>query len=326
MRMPVAQHMHPLRLSLALVLSLLTTTGHCIAQEPPTHREFRIVGYLPDYRMPDFDLTPCRVLTDLYVFSAEVSPDGALLLNRLEKAPWTRLQTFKTMHRVRLVLCIGGWERSSGFGPMAMSAQARKRFLENVRTLCLEKRLDGIDLDWEHPQNEREQEAYGELLCELAETLRPLGLQVSVTMASWQIVPRAGLEAVDAVNIMSYDHNGRHSTLEDAATDIEKIIAQGAAARQMSLGVPFYGRSISNRNQAVTWSELAEKAKPGSDEHEGFYFNGPETIRRKTRMAVDRGLGGIMIWELGQDAKGQRSLLTAIHDEAHRSTADTAHD
>lgn len=313
------------RLGLLCAFALLSTMAHGTAQEPPHNRqEFRIVGYLPDYRMADFNLTPCRLLTDLYIFSAEVSPEGHLLLNRLEKAPWAGLQTFKTAHRVRLVLCIGGWDRSAGFGPMAMSSEARRRFLEDVQTTCLEKRLDGIDIDWEHPQNDREQEAYGQLLSELAETLRPLGIQLSVTMASWQTVPRIGFKAVDSVNIMSYDHDGRHSTVEDAESDIRKIMAQGADARQINLGVPFYGRSVSNRNIAVTWSELAGTAKPGSDEHEGIYFNGPETIRRKTRLALSEGLGGIMIWELGQDAQGHQSLLTVIHDEAHRSSAGTA--
>lgn len=317
--------MSTLRLGLLSALVFLSITIHGTAQDLPHHQqEFRLVGYLPDYRMADFDLTPCRALTDLYVFSAEVSADGDLLLNRLENAPWAKLQTFKTRHRVRLVLCVGGWERSSGFGPMALSSESRKRFLESVRRTCLEKRLDGIDIDWEHPQNEREQEAYGQLLSELAETLHPLGLQVSVTMASWQTIPRLGLEAVDSVNIMSYDHDGRHSTLEDAEADLKKVLAQGAVAHQINLGVPFYGRSISNRNQARAWSELAEKAKPGSDEHEGFYFNGPETIRRKTQLAMSKGLGGIMIWELGQDAKGHRSLLSVIHDETQRSSPGPA--
>ena len=38
----------------------------------------------------------------------------------------------------------------------------------------------------------------------------------------------------------------------------------------------------------------------------GFYFNGIKTIQQKTRYAKEIGLGGFMIWELGQDAMGKQ--------------------
>jgi GH18 family chitinase len=33
------------------------------------------------------------------------------------------------------------------------------------------------------------------------------------------------------------------------------------------------------------------------------YFNGIDTIAAKTGYALDRGLGGVMVWELGQDCR-----------------------
>jgi hypothetical protein len=55
----------------------------------------------------------------------------------------------------------------------------------------------------------------------------------------------------------------------------------------------------------------------GGDEVAGYFFNGPDTIRRKVRMARAAGLGGVMIWEVGQDfhPADERSLLRAIADE-----------
>jgi GH18 family chitinase len=32
-----------------------------------------------------------------------------------------------------------------------------------------------------------------------------------------------------------------------------------------------------------------------------FYYNGPETVRRKTAFAAAAGLAGVFVWELGQD-------------------------
>lgn len=34
-----------------------------------------------------------------------------------------------------------------------------------------------------------------------------------------------------------------------------------------------------------------------------FGFNGIKTIERKTRLALEAGLGGVMIWESGQDCR-----------------------
>ena len=55
----------------------------------------------------------------------------------------------------------------------------------------------------------------------------------------------------------------------------------------------------------------------GHDEVAGYYFNGPDTIRKKVQAAKMMGLGGVMIWEVGQDfhPDDERSLLKAIANE-----------
>jgi GH18 family chitinase len=89
---------------------------------------------------------------------------------------------------------------------------------------------------------------------------------------------------------------------------------------KLVLGVPFYGRHVKRRDQAMSYREIVGKHKPaaGTDVIDGVYFNGPATIRRKAEYAVEAGLGGVMAWELGQDAAGERSLLRVIRDAADR--------
>jgi hypothetical protein len=36
-----------------------------------------------------------------------------------------------------------------------------------------------------------------------------------------------------------------------------------------------------------------------SDEWGEYFFNGIATIRHKTKFALEQGLGGLMIWEVG---------------------------
>jgi len=49
-----------------------------------------------------------------------------------------------------------------------------------------------------------------------------------------------------------------------------------------------------------------------------IWYNGFPTIKAKTRYVVEQELGGVMIWSLDYDVKGEKSLLSAI-DEAMNS-------
>ena len=49
-----------------------------------------------------------------------------------------------------------------------------------------------------------------------------------------------------------------------------------------------------------------------------MYYNGIETIRKKTGLAKEKA-SGIMIWQLSGDAPGDKSLLTVINKEAYRT-------
>lgn len=278
--------------------------------------EPRVVGYLPDYRARSFDPESAKRLTDLIVFSAEPTTDGTLDLSRLSAMPWEKLRQFKTAQRVRLVLCVGGWERSKGFAPVAASAELRAKFARHAVDVCLKQRLDGIDLDWEHPKDDAEHAHYASLIGELRTAFQPHGLSLSVTMAGWQSLPKAAFGLVDTVNLMAYDHDGPHSTFEGARKDVEKLIARGAPAGKVVLGLPFYGRSIKQREQATTYAELLQKYKPAADvdEVDGIYFNGPGTIRKKTEWALEQKLAGVMVWEIGQDAPGDASLLKLVRE------------
>ena len=63
------------------VVASLTIVSSVWAGEP-----FRLVGYLPDNRMAEFDPDAARLLTDLVVFSAVPTAAGELDLSRLSDA------------------------------------------------------------------------------------------------------------------------------------------------------------------------------------------------------------------------------------------------
>jgi chitinase len=296
---------------------LLSVAVPLQGDEVANRREFRVAGYLPDYRFAEFDLAAARGVTDLILFSAEPTAEGGLSTTRLDDCPWEKVLAFKTTERIRLWLTIGGWDRSTHFAEVATSPVQRQPFVQAIVRLALDRRLDGIDLDWEHPQTLAEQEAYGTLLADLRTAFKPHGLLLSVTIAAWQRLPQRAIESVAYVQVMAYDHEQEHSTLANAKRDLKTLREAQIPAEKIVLGLPFYGREVDTRT-ASSYREIITKHRPAAkvDRIGTLYFNGPETIRRKVRTARESLLGGVLIWELGQDATGEESLLKVILETA----------
>ena len=306
--------------TLCVALAATATARSACADEPASRGPFRIVGYLPEYRMREFNPEAAQQLTDLIIFSVEPSAGGELDLRRLKDAPWAKFRELKDRQHVRLILCAGGWGRSAHFPAVAADDAKRRKFVESAVKTCRTEQLDGLDLDWEHPKNAAEEAGYARLLADLREAFEPLGLKLSVTMAAWQKLPAEAFAAVDWVQLMSYDHEGKHSTLEGAQADVKSVLDRGVPPGKIALEVPFYGRHVQRRNREMSYAQIVSKYHPGPevDEVDGYYFNGPATIRRKTEYALESKLGGIMFWELGQDAPGDASLVRGIRDATER--------
>ena len=227
----------------ALMASCLAVTA---AANPAPVAEgagpFRVVGYLPDYRASDFDPVAARGVTDLVLFSAEPTSSGGLDLSRLKGMPWAKLRDFKTSEKARLILCVGGWGRSDRFAEVAASPEKRSAFARDAARACLDKGLDGIDLDWEHPGDAAQEAGYAGLLGDLHREFAPRKLALSVTVAAWQKLPAEAFRAVDLVHLMAYDHTGRHSTFASARSDVRALTEAGVPPARIVLGLPFYGR------------------------------------------------------------------------------------
>jgi hypothetical protein len=78
------------------------------------------------------------------------------------------------------------------------------------------------------------------------------------------------------------------------------------------IGVPFYGKNPATAFKTLLAQDPMAATK---DNVGGIYYNGIPMLQRKTELAHQRG-GGIMIWEISQDATGENSLLSAIHEKA----------
>jgi len=283
--------------------------------------DFMVAAYLPEWRYEGANWDDiCKTVTHLIFFSLEVTPKGGLAAR--DRMPRSKLlqaaREAADAHGTKLLICVGGNGRSAGFSSAVASAKARARFVGELLKLCQKNGLDGVDLNWEYPgyafgsgyQPEaavaRDYRGLHLLIKELREAFGPEGLTLTLAYYPDGRQERLLAEAaplVDAMHMMSYDQGGRHSTPEFAS----KVARQGAELlppAKVTLGLPFYGRHIKTGDWK-SYEDLvqAHRPLPSVDEAGGYYFNGADTISAKTREAAALGLGGVMIWEVGQDCR-----------------------
>jgi len=274
--------------------------------------DFAVIGYFPDYRV----LNPAwaQHLTDIIYFSAEPRPDGTLDTSRLNAETMQALHELKVQYGLRVHISIGGWERSSGFAAMTADSDTRGNFVENLTIYVLDNNLDGVDFDWEFPEDETEFENYISLLAETNEAFSVHDLIVSVALSPDLKETLSSYAIVDRVHIMSYDRGPYHSTYDQAVSDLQVFINAGLPREKLILGVPFYGRNNTPPYKALSYEEILRRFHPARDvdEVDGIFFNGIDTIQRKTCLAMQERVGGVMIWELAHDTTDETSLLLAI--------------
>ena len=257
----------------------------------------------------------------------------------------------------KIILSLGGNARSEGFPTAAKTKHSRKKFLKALDKILREYQFDGVDYNWEYPRNDVEWRQWGQLLRESKEyLLRPDQTEPSeainpeaaaaqgkarekaksrenyenniVTFTMYLdpnhydvIIKYNLLKDADYVHCMAYDQHGAHSTMEFAERGIQLAKSKKFNLKKFTLGVPFYARHIDN-GEPKTWYDLVDamQGKPETqDALDRYYFNNKATIRKKTKLAAEENIGGIMIWEIGQDKQPMdhpTSLMTALNEAA----------
>ena len=306
------------RISALVAAAILALSGCAIgpvgeATSTPTAKDFKIVGYV----------TPAATL-NLIDFTEVTHVNYAFLLPRANGtlrpfgAPRHLRQTVALAHAAgaKVLISVGGWGWDDEFEALASADDRRTRFVGELVDFVERNELDGADIDWEYPDAGASAQGFLALVRDLRAAL-PRG-----TLLTAAVIARAGdgegieteaLEVLDFVNIMAYDDgSGDHSTFELAESALRSWRARGLPAERCVLGVPFYARPGD-----VSYRKLLQYDRAAADGDRIRYFtteqhyNGPETLRKKTRLAMQEG-GGIMIWELSQDAVGDDSLLGVI--------------
>lgn len=320
-------------LSLVVVLLLLFVGAAFGEQDEAFNEPFTIHAFLPEYRPHDRALVACAPNARVLAFSAELTTDGTL--SELDRV--VSKEKLKTKD-CRLDLVIGGGGRSGGFPSLVREKRGilAKRVAKEVANAIRERGFDGVSYDWEYPQSKEDWSAYSTLLRETRLAIgdeATLSFSVHLTAESFQMIKEFEMTDVDAIHVMAYDApvgGEGHSSLDLARRVMEHTRAVGIKSSKLTLGVPFYGRKLTQPSEAKTYEEIRREyagSQPFDevgDVVDGFGFNSIDTVKAKVALAKEYGYGGVMIWELGQDAQDDESSLFAAIVEAAAMDASSA--
>jgi GH18 family chitinase len=241
-------------------------------------------------------------------------------------------------NKVKVLISIGGGAASGNKALLEryydlVSATKRADFAAKLGAYVEKHGFDGLDVDIEGPAINQD---YGAFIDELAKVLKPKDKLLTCALSKGyggNKVKDETLKHFDFVNIMAYDGAGawnpnapgQHSSMEFAKNNVKFWLDKGLPKSKAVLGVPFYGYGFGEayRKSSYAYNDILQKY-PGAEKVDQIgstiWYNGIPTIKAKTQYVVDEELGGIMIWSLDNDVKGEHSLLSAIDETLKAKT------
>lgn len=203
--------------------------------------------------------------------------------------------------------------------------------VSSIKEFVYKYQLDGFDLDYEFPNSKTEWKQLNTFLRKLDKAM-PDRL-ISLAIAPWDLqFDEDVIEIIDRAEVMLYDMftaHGYHSIFPVTVNGINKMIKGGFKEEQIDLGVPFYSRPTNRHAYWGNYNQFGDSLDKYTNliyfndfDHEGNpmtapqYINSVQMIYDKTAFAVDRGLGGIMVWHMTCDLpySNELSLFKAIND------------
>ncbi|KAH9939318.1 glycoside hydrolase family 18 protein [Epithele typhae] len=301
-------------------------------------------AYYPDWSSDQFppsslDFSKFDIL--FYAFATPNSSNGVSLgsastLKALVSA------AHSSSHGTKVVLSIGGWTDSTYFSQV-MSSANRSTFLNACVSMVKTYNLDGIDIDWEYPNesgagNPHSSSDAANLLSFFKSLRSALGsskiITAAVTPLPWTGSNGSALTDVSAyasvmtyANIMNYDTWGAssspgpnaplgnlcgNSTLPQysAQAGLQQWTAAGFPASKLLLGLPLYG--YVSQSSKTTLHEIA-LPQPGFD---------VSAYKQQVLGLPDRGLScpvpHARITPIPEEGEGEPAAMHGAHPRARK--------
>lgn len=256
-------------------------------------QKYVIAAYYPDWMYEDLPAEHILYSNITHLIHFSVWPDSKGNIASEENFIYPDVIKLSHKNNIKVLLAVGGNERSQNFVRVASNPSLKKRFLDNLVKFLIDHDYDGIDWDWEFPENSSEGDLYLNLIKELRIRLDKLPKKYLMTLATssgnWigQHFDYAKMEKyLDWFYLMSYDyhgswldHTGHNAPLFPHANEQDGSVKEsveylkntrGISSQKIVLGIPFYGRiykseglnkkftSVSNINYSEVDSLIVE--------------------------------------------------------------------
>lgn len=291
---------------------------------------FKVVGYFPYYRFSSVDSIDFKNLTYVNIAFGNLNSsgnieigDGILIRNIVDK-----IKTDNPAAKV-LISLAGGAISDTQISNWVkyLSENNRRNTIISMVNFVETNNLDGIDVDIEGSLLPFIGANYNNFVIELKDRLHAKGKAITAALMPISLDPVISnntLKAFDFINIMAYNASGLwnisnpgpHSSFEFAEESIDFwMITNNISAHKLVLGMPFYGINFDPDFAGyTTYGEIVAEDPDNAyvDNVDLIYYNGIPTIVKKTELAMEK-VSGIMVWELGQDAFNDLSLVKAAN-------------
>lgn len=191
--------------------------------------------------------------------------------------------------------------------------------VENTVNFLLEYGFDGVSYDWEYPVGEQ-WSLFSNHIVTLKNELSKYQLKISCAVCPWNFyMEKDAINALDQIEIMSYDlfdENGNHSSfISGAVQPVEFFLDKGFTPQQINLGLPFYARPYDGGGIWINYDDVNYTPSDRFQNYSnGMWFSGTQMTYDKTAYAIEKNLGGMMIFTATEDIyyNEENSLLKSI--------------
>ena len=328
--------MRKLYQSAAAVLSsflLFVTFPSALAETTETEAALRrVVGYLPDWSYQYYTKIDYSALTHLDIAFCNPDENSNISCNIPDDVLQEIINTAH-WYNVKVMPTVATTVGTITFASLIDTPDEITRLNENLIAYCQKFGFDGVDLDIERGTQDAVWDHYGDWVSALRTECDANGLILTTATAEWtakRITPET-FALFDFVTVMAYADNSSsisHTTLEFGKQQMDYFAQEKQIPpEKLVLGIPFYGRGYTDNGHLdysyyKTFAQLiaADPANYDRDVYNGIAYNGAPTVRVKCNYA--KNYGGVMVWQLAQDAEGEYSLLAVIKDEAQKKLGD----